>query len=126
MAPGNHEMPCPVRVTLHIASRTGDHGRAGDERDFFRITLPRLREEFGGCLAVHLDTHCPTDRTLPHLVLQEERVASGYYPSWEVLRLTVGRTMAMEEMVRLLVDEAHEELRAQGLATDCWQEGLLR
>ncbi len=51
---------------------------------------------------------------------------AGTCPSHGLLRLVVGKALALKELTALLVAEGERELRSSGLSFECWQEGLLR
>jgi hypothetical protein len=116
----------PEAVTLRITCRTPDRGDQGDEQHFLHTTLPLLEMEFGGHLVVQFEASSPMDAGLPRLVLQDDIIASGRYPSAQVLRLMVGRALATELMMDILLEEAEAEILARGISVRCWQEGLLR
>jgi hypothetical protein len=98
-----------------------------EREEFRRGALAGLCQEFGDRLEVEYQALPGEEVTfLPQVTVQGEALNLSGFPSWRILRLIVGRHLALDQLVEALGSEARAEAGVCGLETECWQDALLQ
>jgi hypothetical protein len=100
-------------------------GRLDRDR-FRRRILSQLREEFGEQLEI--EYQALSDEAgpfLPQVSVQGVVLSADCFPSLQLLRFTIARHIALEQLVQALIQEAELEAAVQGFDHLSWQEALL-